>query len=398
LWNGGGADGSRTVNPRAFDQFAEVVEQVVDRYSGNRDWIVMFGISRGAATALGMASNPYEKDYRVVLSVAEAPPTRYGTHASLVGPTYPGLLKAAGWHTGLADSWRSNWIYPSCGRPELAGKDGVPAALQIATGSSDPLYVDQSLSLVSETFLAGLAQAGTQVQLVVTGNDDICPTHLQSQYARALMEQGIPVDLRLAVRMGHARLVIPGQAVALSDQTVAEAAERLSDPSLDLDGPVPKFITPRVALYRVDRSTETMVEFVPSDGLAPFTIDFPWVVAWGQRIPVAATGEPGTAWRLSLDPTTESLEGSVGEDGTDTVWLDVPDSLPAGVYGCSLEIRKPGQAAFSVIPATSTPTGEACAIKVEESEPDVDYVEAYKRAKGPALSKFRNTCWGLSEY
>jgi predicted esterase len=400
LWNGGGALVSRTTHEGAAHQFARVIDQVVERYGGDRRWIVMFGGSRGGVTALTMASNPYGHNYRVVLVAAWVPPTRMGDIVQLVSPTYPGLLHGAGSTPGLADAWRTGWTYPSCGRPELVGLDLQEVALDILTNTRDPEAANDLHSVDSELFLEGLLEAGTQVHLEIGEHDDICPFAHQARYAATLWRLGVPVDVRVMVRGGHGHLQLPGHPPE-HEILVSDAVRLLTDPAFNPSGPVPELIEPGFSYYRVDRASGQFEEFSPAGGLAPFSVDLPYIVARGQRVPVVAVGEPGTAWRVTYSHGGVSqlvLEGVVGDLYYDTRFVDILPDFSALPFDCSLEIRRPGAAAWTPIPTTGTPTGNGCNVRVMEEEPPIDYGAAYGFFHAPTVTGHAATGWGLSEY
>ncbi|MEI8254791.1 MAG: hypothetical protein WCJ30_03880, partial [Deltaproteobacteria bacterium] len=365
-------------------------------------WTVMFGGSRGGGTALEMASNPLDAPYRVVLAAAMAAPTRLGDHALLTSPTYPGLVYAAGWTIGLADAWRTGWTYPSCARPEMVGLNSVQAALQIMTGTSDPTTANDQHSADSPRFLDGLARAGTQLHLQVSASDDIIPHALQVRYALSLMRRGIAADMRMLIRSGHTNLLEPGHAAATYEEIVRAALLRIVDPAFDRAGPVPTFVTPGLALYRVDRASGTLQPLTLAAGATfPFSIDLPFRVARGEHVPLVAVGEPGTTWRLtfSLGGTPALVNsGVIDADYSNTVFVDLGPAAPVGAYDCVLEIRRPGGTTWESIDPTHTPSGDPCLVHVEAAEPATDHGGAATWTDSPSVPAFPSTAWGLSEY
>ncbi len=400
LWNGGGSDASRTLSEGAFRQFASVMRTLATDYRADPRWVVMFGGSRGGGTTLAMASNPNRAPYRVVLAAAVAAPTRIGDHAELTGPTYPGLLHAAGWSVGLADAWRSGWTYPSCGRPELAGLTGSHAMLHVLTGTSDVAEANDRHSPHSTRYLDGLVAAGTQVHLQVSASDFIIPHALQVRYGRALLERGVALDARVIVRSGHAGLLEAGHSAPAVEEVVRSAVLRIAAADFDRDGPVPSLITPGITYYRVERAGGAMRAFTPTGGF-PFSIDMPFRAAHGERVPLVAVGEPGQSWRVTFSLGGASVltrEGTLGPDGTSTDWLDLTAAAPVGAYDCAVELRRGSGAAWTPIPRTNTPTGAPCVVNVDAAEPSVDHGGAAAWAAASSLPAYASVAWGVSEY
>ncbi|MBK6848330.1 MAG: hypothetical protein IPG96_12670 [Proteobacteria bacterium] len=407
LWNGGGAAASRTMSERALAQFASVIAQVAERYHGNPQWIVTFGRSRGGVTALEMASNPNGAPYRVVLAVALVPPTLIGDHARLGTVTYPALLGAVAWSTGLADAWLANWTYPSCaGRPALTGLRGWQAHLQVLVGTTDPAVANTQHSLLSERFLGALQRAGTQVYLQIGEHDNIVPYPHQARYATELRARGLPAQVEVVLRGGHTSLRTNlgggGPAFDYLERMVRDAGLALADPAQSLAAAPPAFIRPGIRFHRVRRGDGATELVSPAQGHYPFAIDLPWIVAAGTGFPVVAVGEPGTQYELASThvPTgaaAGTLTGTIAANHTHELWVDLPSTQPVGTYRWTLRIQRPGQG-WQEIPSTATPTGALCTTEVIPSEPPLTGDAASAGAQPPTLPAYPGTNWGLSEY
>lgn len=399
LWNGGGALASRTMNPRALEQFAAVVDFVAQHFAGDRHRILMYGGSRGGVTTLAMASNPLRRNYTVTFAAPGVPPTRIGEHSLLQSTTFPGVLDAVAWSTGLQDAWRTGWTYPSCaGHPELTGKTGPAAHLAILTGTTDPAWADAHLSVGSADYIAGLVAAGTEVYLESGTHDFIVPFAHQVQYGLDLVAAGVPLHADVLVRAGHAQRTEGGTLGAVRTNRIWDALQSYVDPSRAGERP---HVIPGVSFYRVNHTTGQLEPFTPDGGVFPFTLEGPRYTARGQRFPMVLVGAPGTAWELAILPpgggTPFSWTGSIAPEARSIVWVDVPTDLPTGDYTYSVRIQKAG-GVWQDIPATGTMDGSAPLLTVVAEEPNVSGGEIAARVAGPQVAGFGGTNWGLSEY
>lgn len=399
LWNGGGALASRTMNRRAYDQFAAVIAYVARHFAGDARRILMWGGSRGGYTTVAMASNPFGHDYRVIFAAPGVPPARVGEHGQLQSSTYPGVLHAASWSTGLHDAWRPDFSYPACAnRPHLTGKTGPEAHLHVIAGSTDFDLVNTTLSPLAPTFIAGLKAAGTEVYLEIASHDNIVPYVHQLRYARRLIAEQIPVHVDVLIRAGHAH-----RSETSAYGTYPVRFGRLWEalvPQID-SAAAPYHVTPGIDFYRVDRQSQALQSFSPSGVAYPFTVEFPYRTARGFPFPVVFVGEAQTRYTFSildgqqtaLYTTTGTIPASMG----DIVWVDVGGGFPAGTYEVRLSIQKPGQAQVEISPY-NTPSGDLAVVHLEASLPNVDGAGASNWAKAPGVNGFGGTNWGLSEY
>ena len=406
LWNGGGAYASRTMSPHAMELAAQIIATVASRYHGNPRWLVTVGGSRGGLTALAIAANTGAHPYRTVATVAMVPPTLLGEHMRLAGVTYPGLLLVMGTSTGLQDVWRASWTYPACaGHPELTGLTGWQANLKVLTGTSDPVVADTQYSLLGAASLDGLAASGAQVYLSIGEHDVIVPYAHQVQFGRTLVERGLTAQIEVLVRGGHAAVLTKlGGATTEYDlhaKVLDGIIATLSQPSLDLAGPVPTLVTKGIRFHRVDRVSGETEVFSPAAGY-PFAVDLPYYAIAGQSFPAVVVGEPGTSYTLTLvyQPTgavVGSLSAVIPSTMTETHWVDLPLDVPLGKYVWSARLVR-ADASIVDIPPAATPTGAPCTTELIGKEPSVDYSQATQSVRAPTLPAYATTNWGLSEY
>jgi acetyl esterase/lipase len=398
LWNGGGAVGSRTINRGAFAQFEKIVRWVEKNLGGDRHRIFAYGGSRGGLTTAAMASNPYGYDYTVRFAAVAATPTQLGEHAQLQGTTYPGLLHAVGWSTGLADAWRQGWVYPACAqKPHLEGLSGPEAHLFVLTGTTDFTHADNMLSPISSRFISGLLTAGTQLYLSVTGHDDIIPYAHQMEYAKALIAAGVPVEVDVLLRAGHAdryQIGPLGELPVKVNRVIAAVLPEISA--------TPAYrVTTQINFFAVNRQSEQLEPIIPANGHHPFTVEYPYRTYRGERFAVVFYGEPGTEYSLVFTDQNQvgvwSGAGTLSSTGKRIEWIDIPSTFPVGRYFQRLSIRKPGATSWQTIPSTNTPTGRGSEIIVEAAPANIGYGQAVGYYHAPTLSSFPATNWGLSE-
>lgn len=401
LWNGGGAVSSRTLNPKSLDQFNAVVNTVATQYSGDRHRILMFGGSRGGSTALAMASNIKGHDYTVTFVAAAVPPARVGEHSVLQSTTYPGLLAAASWTTGLGDAWRTGWTYPSCaGLPHLTGLTAPQAHLYILTGTSDPMIADLTLSVGGPAFINGLKAAGTHVYLEVGSHDFIVPYAHQVEYGAKLLAAEIPTHADVLIRGGHGARSEPGRVFSrVGLNRLWDALQTYLDPTQTGQRPS---VAPGVDFYLVNRATHQIEAFARSDTAFPFTMEIPRYTSRGARFPIVLVGEIGTEWEVAILVPGESVPvlstGTISSEWKSLLWVDVPADQPLGDHLVGLRIKKPGAASFVTIPSTNTIDGTAAIINVVEVEPNVSGGSAGVATLAGQIPGFEGTNWGISEY
>jgi hypothetical protein len=394
LWNGGGALVSRTGNRRAYDQFNSVIDFVAEK-GGSRFEIVIYGSSRGGGTALEMASNPYHQgEYRVAAVCASCFPAKYGENITLTSMTYPGLLSAVEWSVGVRDSWRTGWVYPPIPHP-LAGLTANEAHLQVLVGETDPEMVDDYHSLTSESFLDGLENEKPVIYLQAGSHDYQAPYSLQMKYVHELEKRSITATVDVVIGIGHNTREMLYSRPSINVWASVAIAELIL-------GRTPAF-PPGVNFFRVDRNTCTTVEFTPDR--FPFTVEFPYMAVHGQTLPVVAVGEPETEYRVNICDTSTGLSllqvrGTIGEDRTDTQWIDDVTQLPAGTYVYRVEIKDGPGSQWREIPRDHTPlVYSEPLLEVMTFEPPLDGKRAQLWATSPVLRQLVvGINWGLCEY
>jgi len=398
IWNGAGTLASLTTNSEARDDFAKIIDTLVTKYKANRNWIVMYGHSRGAFATLHMASNPDKNSYRIVMASASEPATTYGEYSKLASTTYPGILSALRHGTGYKNAWRDDFIISSSVRPELNGKTSREALCYILTGTTDSAVADANHSLTSESYLSSLKANGTQVFLRVSANDIWTPYHQQVNYAYQLLLKEVPIETVATYRSGHSySFETAFSKEVLFLEKAKQAIDKLVDPTFNLNSSPPAFITDKkITYYKLNRSSSLFEEFTLSDGMLPFIADLPYVVYGGTTVPLVFSGNADTKYKLYGDGELIT-EGTISAQGNDIFDYVVPAGGVATTFTYTLEIQKPGKE-WIIIPNTNTPNNSTAVVHyIPEMPATWEQVELKMNERG-VISAYPGTTWGLSEY
>lgn len=420
IWNGGGAWATYTRNPRAFEQFGKIIDYAAEELGGDRHCVMATGNSRSGITAVTMASNPLKLDYTIrFVSAGSFAGNSYNGDLAFT-TTYPKQLMNLCRMTGFQDSWKPGWIYPATDgvhvraedvdqealvNTRFIGKDVHKVAGYILSGSERP---DPVMNQLSDHMMDGILEAGTSVFLEVRTND-ILPHFNMLEYANTLKEKmKAKGDVRLHVdyiaRAGHAWRKTPQGAFPLNEK-LWEALLHFVDPN------VPKglLVEPGKGYYRINRKTRRFEKIELKDGMHPFAMDMPVGIMRGDTITLVCTGEPGTTYRVALNPV-EGLDapgfkasGEIAADATmrGVSLIDVPLDQPIGKYHYRLWIKKPGQAEKELDQRHTLSGGEALMEIWDEKSADniVSGDFLWRKLYLPILPrKLGPVVWGFSEY
>ena len=168
-------------------------------------------------------------------------------------------------------------------------------------------------------------------------------------------------------------------------------------------------LEPGKGYYQIDRKSRRFEKVELIDGMHPFAMDMPIGIMRGDTITLVCTGEPGTTYRVELNPV-EGLDApgfkASGEIAADTTMrgvslIDVPLDQPLGKYRYLLWIKKPGQVEKELDQRHTLSGGEAfMEIWDEKSADEIVsgdfvwrklYIPILPRRLGPVI-------WGFSEY
>jgi hypothetical protein len=197
LWNGGGASACFTFQPSVYDGGAKLIADAASLLRGDPERMVFTGGSRGAITALELASNPFGKPYTAKFCIAAAPQYKPGTAFLAANPTYSLGMGSIPIVTGYADAWISTWTEPG------TGFTGRQLTAFNAFGTTNFSSIDTNWGVDSDLFLNALAAEGTRVVLRVGTNDFSVAYAQGAEYTDHMRSKGIPSRLEVHYRFGH---------------------------------------------------------------------------------------------------------------------------------------------------------------------------------------------------
>jgi hypothetical protein len=289
LWNGGGAYGAFSQHRSAYQNLSLLMKLAQTGFAADLASVVTIGCSRGASTALAVASNPYDSSYRVKYAIAYSPKVAYGQHdAHFSLPTYPGYMYSRPSIIGYKFGWRQDWREP------LSNLTGSELAIFNGFGTSDPIAAD-ALSPASDQHLNALKARGTQVIVAVGSHDPWVPFSQPLKYVEELSARNIPYQYRISYRFGHC-----GNAPVLQDSI---------DALKDVFRPAQGF---KVGVFHYRRMSEaswsTPVEFQPK--VQPVFVEVPRYVTWNGPFLFSVVGPPGAKYALEIGPADAAAKNS----------------------------------------------------------------------------------------
>ncbi len=395
IFNGNAGAVGYTNNENAYRDFGKLIDNLAVDLAADRDEVVVFGGSRGGSSAINFAANPFDLDYTVRFAAAGASATHFSRLMSLVPSfTYPRTAEIVSEVTGFHDAWRPGWVYPDCGLQKYRGQSAIEVVTDVIFGA--PADAIDALSPYADANIQRLLASETGIYMSI-GRNDVLPAAAQLDFAQKMLRLGVNAEVTVVARGGHSGL--------------RDAPERARDALFSiLDGGE---IVVDQGLHQLvaDHGNNAFLALQPDQVDFGFTMEAPRVVARGIPTPWVFSGMPGTEFRASLQPPSDSdsvplvLTGSI-PDELDNVFsvnsLTIPETYPAGDYAYALEIRKPGQE-WITINSRNTPSanGTEATLFVPEELPDVsggslsDYIESLI----PESSRITGAVgWRISEY
>jgi len=297
LWNGAGALASRTTNPQAWTEFEQIIN-LVEILGGDRHRIIGFGESRGGITPLQMASNPNLHNYTFTYIDAAVPPADLGLISQVASSTFPYLMSAVEWSSGLLGSYKNSFIYPSLGN-DLAGLNSMQTHLKILTGLSDATEIDANYSLGSPHLIQALKANGTPIYLEVGSHDIIVPSFDQFFLYRKYLEANIPVELQVNYLAGHFSDKGKRQ-IRLENQMKRYTHSGISTQ----DNQRPSVNDKSISFFKVNQNTGLLESQKPE---VLFTLELPRYLTPEVDGYIIATGIPGTQYEI----TFQTPEGKI---------------------------------------------------------------------------------------
>lgn len=206
IWNGGGSAGTLSAQAHTRYQFSRILAMAEEDWGGDRQNVIAFGASASATTALMMAANPENFDYRIRYVHAVAPILKFGSWIDLSQNALP-MGPYALLETGFSRSWAPGWTYPkdeTCSeRSELYGLNASAALRKILLNQDESARIDEHYSLTAERLVHAVKNQGVNVFLDVGTADGYAPFAHAYEYFRKLKALRVPVEVKATLRQGH---------------------------------------------------------------------------------------------------------------------------------------------------------------------------------------------------
>jgi predicted esterase len=284
-WNGGGTYSSRTMSNKPYEDLNEFVSLLVPILRIDAKRVIAYGGSRGAVTALNIASHPAITAFTVRFVRAAVPAADIPLLTNLTGTTFPGLMSVAHFDVGYAGAWKNNFRYPI----DLS-LTGSQAHMGVLTGTIDEGILQREFNLISLRKVWNLKERGTEVLLEIGSHDSIVPFVDQVRLMRAYHTAGILVETRINYLLGHG-------SVADVHEIVVRAARQVS---LESHGQkkVPLVRAGQVVATILEEDGGQPVPYILKDGALPLTVEMPRYMHNEINAHIIATGTPGRSYRL----------------------------------------------------------------------------------------------------
>lgn len=178
LWNGGGAGGTYTTSTQAYKDLNDFLKIIIKEINIDSNEVIALGGSRGAYTALNIASHPEITAIKVKYVHAINPFNDGDLISFLTGTTIPQLLPVKDSKSGIYGSWDIR-------------------------NTEKHTITDSSINLTTKEKLQKLKKNKTQVLLSIGSHDFILPTVMKLGIFEKYKSFGIPVELELNYFYGH---------------------------------------------------------------------------------------------------------------------------------------------------------------------------------------------------
>jgi len=300
-FNGGGSKCTYGNHRSFFDNTSKTFDLISQYLNGDIQNVVAYGISRGATSAIRIASNPYHDNYTVkhVFPIAMAGEKKVdgGFFDFQDYKTVTAWLDL-GYVTGFRNSFFSGWIHP------VWQIDNILTFSRILYGTLDTQSILDSLTIASPLMLQNLARKGSKVH-IFNGTNDYCFTSGSwLQYVNNARDLGIDVSVSMAYRSGH-----------LIDYIALGTMSAIKDALFSmLNGT--DFTLPNESRFRCHPTTNTgwhspyaYEEIFPVH--EPFYVELPrWALKHENGYPsksgITFVGEPGAEYRLCIRKIDET--------------------------------------------------------------------------------------------
>lgn len=281
LWNGGGSFGPVALHPSAYDNASLIFDHAKEALGADTDQVVTVGCSRGGATTMAVAANPYHNNYKVKYALAYSPSAyKIGERTTVFrSMTYPGVLSVLGNFLGYRFSWQTGWLNPE-------GWTSDQISLQNYVGNSDPETADQEFSHGSIRHLEALRTKGTEIVLHVGTHDSYASFYQSPRFVSKATAYGIPVQFNIAYRFGHCGI-----------KNLTESPEPYLRKVLTGDD---TFKPEMVHVRRVDEGVNWKKPEVFKPDYQPVLSEMPRLVVRNGRFLVVISGGVSTSYTLKI--------------------------------------------------------------------------------------------------
>ncbi|MEY4615580.1 MAG: hypothetical protein RJB66_540 [Pseudomonadota bacterium] len=182
LWNGGGAAASFTTADQAYIDLNDFLKIAIPELNIAANRVITFGGSRGAYTALSIASHPKVSAINVKYVHAMNPFNDVKTIDELKGSTIFQLMSIGDQQSGYYGTWEKGFRMP----------DGTP-----------PPTTDESVNLDRADKLQKLKANNTALKFFVGTHDFIVPTMVKMQLFETYLANGLNAEMSLFYLNGH---------------------------------------------------------------------------------------------------------------------------------------------------------------------------------------------------
>lgn len=253
LWNGGGAIGSRTTNDINYEDLNDFLNLIIPVLGIDPNDTITFGNSRGAYTALNIASHEKVNSIKVKYVWATNPFDDILTISKLVGTTVPNLMPVKDSY-GYYGSWTKYYDGPTL------------------------FPVSKTASLSYQKKINKLKRNKTQIHLDIGSHDDIVPYIVKYNLYKKYKNNGLKVELETHFLSGHH-----------PDRNTRD--EKILSVALDNN----KFITNKVDYYML---TEVDKEIKVNE--PPISLEIPRYLNDYVFAQYIITGKPYKTYRLTF--------------------------------------------------------------------------------------------------
>lgn len=271
LWNGNGSTATYTTNPNAYRDLNDFLEIIIPELNINRNKVFALGGSRGAYTALSIASHPAITSVNVRAVWASNPFSDIALLHKIRSATTPSSLVTTDWLTGYYASWEN---------PNI----------------NDLITIDPNESSLTTSYrIKKLKRNKTEIILDIGSHDDIIASIDKYKLFEKFISSGVRTEVRLNYLNGHT-----------PDET--ERYKRMLDIMIKVDRHQSwkSVINRNKIFYAIATEDGSNVPLIVKKSNKPFLLELPSY--FNDRVPsqILAYGQPNTQYQITF--FNESLD------------------------------------------------------------------------------------------